>query len=153
VQQALRNIEWQQLSNLFAQQEQQSLLLQFLHPAFPTAHTARLYFRVDPRNKGGRQEDPQTYTLVFLLDFTALGNVRIDATVRGTHIAATIRTPDEAVARFVATHTPVLTTRLHDLGFQAHIDCSAEQHVPMDVEDSFTRLLMADPSRLLDVTT
>jgi hypothetical protein len=153
VHQALRNIEWQQLSNLFAQQEHQALLLQFLHPAFPTAHTARLYFRAAPRNKGSGQEDQQTYTLVFLLDFTALGHVRIDATVRGSHIATTIRTTDEAVTHFVATHTPALITRLHDLGFQAQIACSAEQHVPMEVEDSFTRLLMADPSRLLDVTT
>jgi hypothetical protein len=152
VQQALRNIEFQQLSNLFAQQEHQALLLQFLHPAFPTAHTARLYFRVDPRDKDGRQADQQDYTLVFLLDFTALGHVRIDATVRGSRITATIRTTDEAVTHFIATHTPALATRLHDLGFQAQIDCCVEQHVPLEVEDSFSRLLMADPSRLLDVT-
>jgi hypothetical protein len=103
VRQALRNIELQQLSNLFAQQKHQALL-QFLHPAFPTAHTARLYFRVDPRDKGGRQADQQDYTLVFLLDFTALGHVRIDATVRGPPITATIRTTDEAVTHFIATH-------------------------------------------------
>jgi hypothetical protein len=152
VHQALRNIELQQLSNLFAQQEQQSLLLQFLHPAFPTAHTARLYFRVAPRDKGRRQVDQQNYTLVFLLDFTALGHVRIDATVHETHIAATIRTTDEAVTHFIAMHTPALSARLHDLGFQSQIDCCTEQHVPLEVEDSFTRLLMADPSPLLDVT-
>jgi hypothetical protein len=152
VHQALRNIEFQQLSNLFAQQEQQSLLLQFLHPAFPTAHTARLYFRVDSRDKGGRQADQHDYTLVFLLDFTALGHVRIDATVRGTYIATTIRTTDEAVTHFIAMHTPALSARLHELGFQAQIDCCTEQHVPLEVEDSFSRLLMADPSRLLDVT-
>ena len=153
VQQALRNIEWQQLSNLFAQQEHHSLLLQFLHPAFPTAHTARLFFRVDPGDKGSRQADKHGYTLVFLLAFTALGNIRIDATVRDAQVSGTIRTTDAAVVDFIAAHTPTLVARLQALGFQAELRCSAEEDVPLEVEDAFTRLLMADPSRLVDIKT
>jgi hypothetical protein len=153
VQQALRNIEWQQLANLFAQQEHQSLLLQFLHPAFPTAHTARLYFRVDPRDQGSHQEDTRGYTLVFLLGFTALGHIRIDATMREAQVLGTIRTTDTAVADFMAAQLPTLTARLQALGFQSQLRCAVEADVPLDVEDAFTRLLLADPTRLLDIKT
>jgi hypothetical protein len=151
VQQALHNIEFQQLSNLFAQQENQSLLLQLMHPTFPASHTAKLYFRANPRQSGGSQAESQDYTLVFLLDFTALGNLRIDASVRGPSVSATIRTEDETVADFIVAQTPSLTARLHDLGFQAEIRCCAQETVSLDIDDSLTRVLMAKPSRLLDI--
>lgn len=151
VQQALRNIEFQQLSNLFAHQEHHSLLLQFTHPAFPAAHTARLYFRVDGGESGAHQEAPPHYTLVFLLDFSALGSVRVDATVRGPHVSATIKTADAAVADFITAETPTLTARLHDLGFQAEVRSLAQAQVPLEVDDSLTRLLLATPSGLVDV--
>jgi hypothetical protein len=153
VQHALRNIEFQQLSNLFAHQEHQPLLLQFAHPAFPATHTAKLYFRVDTREQDAQQEAQQNYTLVFLLDFSALGPVRVDATVRGAYVSTTISTTDEAVADFITAQTPDLTARLHNLGFQAEVRCSAQTQVPLDVEDSLTRLLVAEPSRLVDVKT
>jgi hypothetical protein len=149
VQQALQNIEFQQLSNLFAHQEHQSLLLQFVHPDSPASHTAKLYFRTNPRH--ANQEETQDYMLVFLLDFTALGRVRVDATVRGSYVSATIRTQDESVAHFMTAQLPTLTARLHDLGFQAEVDCCAQETVPLDIDDSLTRLLIADPSKLLDV--
>jgi hypothetical protein len=153
VQQALRNIEFQQLSNLFAHQEHQPLLLQFAHPASPAAHTAKLYFRVNTREQNAQQDAPQNYTLVFLLDFSALGPVRVDATVRGAYVSTTISTADEAVADFITAQTPDLTARLHDLGFLAEVRCSAQAQVPLDVDDSLTRLLVAEPSRLVDVKT
>jgi len=153
VQQALRNIEFQQLSNLFAHQEHQPLLLQFAHPDSPAAHTAKLYFRVDTREQDAQQEAQQNYTLVFVLDFSALGPVRVDATVRGAYVSTTISTADEAVADFITAQTPDLTARLHDLGFQAEVRCSAQAQVPLDVDDSLTRLLVAEPSRLVDVKT
>jgi Flagellar hook-length control protein FliK len=87
-----------------------------------------------------------------VLDFTALGALRIDATVRGTHLAATLRTTAAAVAQLIDAQTPGLTARLQELGFQAAVHCRAEDKVPIDVEDSFTRVLIADASRLLDVT-
>jgi hypothetical protein len=153
VQQALRNIEFQQLSNLFAHQQHQPLLLQFAHPAFPAAHTAKLYFRVDTREQDAQQDAQQNYTLVFLLDFSALGPVRVDATVRGAYVSTTISTTDEAVADFITAQTPDLTARLHALGFQAEVRCSAQVQVSLDVDDSLTRLLVAEPSRLVDVKT
>ena len=152
VQQALRNIEFHQLSNLFAQQEQQSLLLQFLHPMFRDSHTAKLYVRKDGQQQEGGQRARQDYTLVFLLDLTALGNVRIDATVRGPIVSATIRTAHETVGQFVTAHLSTLTARLHSLGFSSDLHCCVEAQVPMDVDDALTRVLVRDASRLVDIT-
>jgi hypothetical protein len=153
VQQALQNIEFHQLANLFAQQENQSLLLQFLHPALPFSHTARLYFRANSQQKEGHGEAPQQdYTVVFLLHFTALGTVRIDATVQGASVAASIKTEDQTVATFMADQAPSLIERLRHLGFQADIQCCVQEHVPMDLDDALTRWLIQDPSRLLDIT-
>jgi Flagellar hook-length control protein FliK len=153
VQQALQTIEFQQLANLFAHQEHQSLLLQFMHPSFATSHTAQLYCRVDPSDASTPPDESRGYTLVFLLDFTSLGPIRIDAVVRQAHITATISTAEAAVADFITTHTPLLRARLQALGWQAEVHCRAQEEVPLEVEDTFSRLLMAEPSRLLDVTT
>jgi hypothetical protein len=153
VQQALQTIEFQQLTNLFAQQEHQLLSLQFMHPSFLASHTAQLYFRVEPHAAEAQPDEPQSYSVVFLLDLTALGQLRIDATVRQAHITATIRTTDEAVAAFLTTHTPALAIRLRELGLHAQVQCRAQEDVPLAVEDTFTRLLMAEPSHLLDITT
>ncbi|MEE8302815.1 MAG: hypothetical protein V3S24_10310 [Candidatus Tectomicrobia bacterium] len=150
VQQALQNIEFQQLANLFAHQEDQFLLLQFVHPAFPESHTAQLFFRANHKSKRANRGETEDYTLVFLLDFTALGNIRIDATVQGPQVWATIRTEDEAVAHFIAAQTSSLTNRLQELGFQTEISCCAQETVSLDVDDSLTRLLMVDPSHLVD---
>lgn len=152
VQHALQNIEYQQLANLFAHQEDQSLLLQFLHPAFPTTQTAKLYFRANHQQQGALQDGPQDYTLVFLLDFTALGPIRIDATVHDASVTATIRTEDETVAAFLTAQSPSLNARLHEIGFQADVRCWVQKQVPLDIDDSLTRLLMKDPSRVLDIT-
>jgi len=153
VQQALQSLEFQQLANVFAQQEHQALLLQFLHPSLAGSHTARLYVRTDPGNapEAGHGETPG-YTLVFLLDFTALGPVRLDATVRGSHIAATLRTAQTAVADFMTAQTPELITRLQALGFEAAIHCRVEEQVPFEIEDTLTRVLRTDHSHLLDFT-
>jgi hypothetical protein len=152
-QQALQTIEFQQLANLFAQQEHQALLLQFMHPSLATSHTAQLYFRVDPGDAGTPPAESWGYTLVFLLDFTSLGQIRIDAVVRQAQITATIRTTAAAVAEFISTHTPALRARLQALGYQAEVRCRAQEAVSLEVEDTFSRLLMAESSRLLDVLT
>ncbi|MCZ6873692.1 MAG: hypothetical protein O7G88_09205 [bacterium] len=151
VQQAIQNIEFQQLANLFAQQEHQFLLLQVAHPALLASHTAKLFFRAKNRSKGNSQVETQDYTLVFLLDFSALGNIRIDAMVHGQQVVATIKTEDETVAHFIRKQTDVLTVCLQNLGFHAEISCRAQETVVLDVDDSLTRVLMVDPSQLVDI--
>jgi hypothetical protein len=153
VQQALQTIEFQQLANLFAHQEHQPLLLQFMHPALSMSHTAQVYFRVDPEDDSPEAATPRSYTLVFLLDLTSLGHIRVDATVRPAHLSATISTTTAAVAEFITSHTPALSARLQELGFHTDVHCRAQADLPLQVEDTFSRLLMAAPSHLLDVTT
>lgn len=152
VHQALRNIEFHQLANVFALQEQQSLLLQFVHPMFGDSHTAKLYVRQDAQEQTGSQPGGHDYTLVFLLDLTAVGPVRIDASVRGNAVSATIRTPHDRVAQFIAPRLASLTASLQHLGFTSDLQCRVEAQVPMDIDDSLTRVLVRDTSRLVDVT-
>jgi hypothetical protein len=151
VRQGLQNIELQQLTNLVAHAEQQPLLLQLTHPLFATAHTAQLYVRNHAKGRHGQQASRQDYTLVLLLDFTMLGPLRVDATVRNSQITATIRVTESGVADFIATQLADLTSRLHNCGFQAHITCSVQTHVSLDVDDSLTRLLLPDASTLVDI--
>lgn len=152
VQHALCSIEFQQLANLFAQQEQQALLWPLLHASLTEPHTARLYVHDHARDARAPQDTPRHVTLVLLLQLTQLGALRVDATVHGTYLTATLRTPEPHVAAFLAAQVPALTARLHDLGFQAAIQCHADANVPFDVEDTFTRVLLATPSHLLDIS-
>ena len=151
VRQGLQTIELQQLTNLVAHEEQQPLLLPLTHPLFATAQTAQLYVRNNATGRRGQHTQHQDYTLVLLLDFTMLGPLRVDATVRDTQVTATISVEKSAVADFITTQLADLTARLHASGFQAHITCRVQTNVSMDVDDNLTRLLLPDSSRLVDI--
>lgn len=151
VKQGLQNIELQQLTNVVAHEEHQPLLLQLTHPLFATAKTAQLYIRNNAKQRRDTQTGQQDYTLVLLLDFTALGPLRVDATVRHAEVSATIKVEETAVADFITAQLADLASGLHEVGFQAHITCCVEDNVPLDVDDSLTRLLLSHPFSLVDI--
>lgn len=152
VQRSMQNIELQQLSNVFAHDAHEPILLQLTHPMFATAQTAQLYVRNNASQQQAQQhQGRQDYTLVFLLDFTELGALRVDASVHDSQVQATINVEQQAAADFVAAHLPALTARLHDLGFQAHVDCCTHDKVPREVDDTLTRLPLPEASRLVDI--
>jgi hypothetical protein len=151
VRRGLQTIELQQLTNLVAHEERQPLLLQLTHPLFAAAQTAQLYVRNNATGHRGQDAQHQDYTLVLLLDFTTLGPLRVDATVRDTQVTATLSVTEPAVADFITSQLADLTARLHDRGFQAHVTCRVQTNVSMDVDDNLTRLLLPDSSRLVDI--
>jgi flagellar hook-length control protein FliK len=151
VQRSIQNIELQQLSNLFAHAEHQPILLQLTHPMFAAAYTAQLYVRNNASQQQAQHQGRQDYTLVFLLDFTELGALRVDASVRDSQVQATINVEQQAAADFVAAHLPDLTARLHALGFQAHVDCCTHEKVSREVDATLTRLPIPEASRLVDI--
>ncbi len=151
VQRGIQNIELQQLSNVFAHEEHQPILLQLTHPMFAVAQTAQLYVRNNASQQQSQPQGRQDYTLVFLLDFTELGALRVDASVRDSQVQATINVEQPAAADFVASHLSDLTARLHDLGFQAHVDCCTHDKITREVDDTLTRLPIPEASRLVDI--
>lgn len=153
VKQAVDSLEHQQLSNQFARQKQDPILIQIPDPFSPETKTAKLYIRGDAEGEGGARKDKKDVNLVFLLDLTALGNLRVDAKLREKDLSAKISVEDNAVADFIANRVQKLESRLREIGFNASVTCCFKEKVETEVEENLKRELMRDPSRLVDIET
>lgn len=153
VKQAANSIELQQLSNQFAKQENHPILIQIPDPFSPGTKTARLYIRRDEQGKGKKQGEKKDFNLVFLLNLTHLGNLRVDAKLHDNDVTAKITTQNKAVADFIGANTSKLESRLKEAGFNAAVTSGFKEKMEMEVEEDLERILINEPSRLVDIRT
>ncbi len=129
---AVDALEFQQLSNQFALQEHQPLVLPLVHPFASPAQTTQLTIRCDGGKEGRPSADQEHYTVALSLELTALGPLHIAATVHGSAVSATLQVEDPAVAEFLRAATPELVVQLRAFGLQAHVTCDVQAHVARD---------------------
>ena len=154
IRQAIQNIEFQQLSNQYSKQENYPLLLQIPHSFFGEGETVKIYIR-DYRNyqKENNKNEADVFNLVFLLDLSALGNLRIDSRVNQTSISINIFGQSTDVIDFINQRTPELEVRLKELGFQVTISGQVQDQVDMEVPDILSNLLVNASFNLVDIKT
>tara|TARA_B100000686_G_C16802828_1_gene987390 strand:+ start:1902 stop:3380 length:1479 start_codon:yes stop_codon:yes gene_type:complete len=154
VKMAADNIEFQQLSNQYSRQEQQSVLIQIPDPFYPENRTAKLYFRCEGENSEKRSKSSENkYNLVFLLNLSAIGNLRIDTGMRGNIVSSNIGSDNEHVVKFITANISRLKKQLKMIGYQADISCSLHESAAMDVENKLERKLIKDSTHLVDLKT
>ena len=147
------NIEFQQLSNQFARQDNNPILIQIPDPFSPETRTAKLYVREDQTGEGAKKGEKTNFHLVFLLNLSGLGNLRIDAKMNRSDVAAKITAEEKAVADYIAGQLPRLESRLKEMGFDAAITAAVEETIAMDAGENLTRMLIDEPARLVDIKT
>ena len=83
VNQAVSNIELQQLVHHFSKEEQHPLLLQLPENLLGEEDRFKIYILPDQQEEAGSKPDPEnkTFNLVFLLNLSALGDLRIETKV------------------------------------------------------------------------
>ena len=150
---AVENIELQQLTNQFARQENQPILLQIPDP-FMIGKTVNLYLRrSENEGKGKGNKNNDDVLLVFLLELSALGNLRVDAKMNKESISVRIDVENQNVAQFIDGNLKDFCSRLGDLGFEVNASCCVVRNIDGELDKQLNQLLICDPDRLVDLTT
>ncbi|MFQ5444073.1 MAG: flagellar hook-length control protein FliK, partial [Nitrospinales bacterium] len=149
---ATNNIELQQLTNQFAKQENNPVLIQLPNPFSPNNDSVKLYVRNDSEGKK-KGSEKSAYHLTLLLDLTTLGNLRTDAKIKGTNVSVKIQVESQMVADFIGRSIPEIKNRLSEIGFTSTVSCNAREKVCQEVGVDLDRLLIDEPSRLVDIKT
>ncbi len=151
---AIENIELTQLSNHLSRQENQPVLLQIPGVPFAEDKTLKLYFKPEEGGKGASGEKKEgEYSLVFLLDFTALGSLRMDAKISQNKLAVNISAENRESAAFINKHLPLLKTKLEELGYEVDATCCEQKKEAMEIEDPLARLMIDNHTSLVDIKT
>ena len=150
---AIENIELQQLTNQFARQENQPIVLQIPDP-FITGKTVNLYLRrPDEEEKGKGKKSNDDVLLVFLLELSALGNLRVDAKMNKESISVRIDVENQDVAEFIDSNLKDFCACLGDLGLDVKASCSFVRNIDGELDRQLNQLLKYDSDRLVDLTT
>ena len=154
ISQAADNIELNQLTQQFSKQENQPVLVQIPNPFGSGDKTVKLYIRNlsdGPNEKKQGQE--QQYNLVFLLELSSLGAIRVDTLVRDDQVAVKISVESESLACFIEHHSPVFQKSMDQLGYKVTLSCCVKSVQEMEIKDEIQQLLVDRVSRLVDVKT
>ena len=150
---AVGNIELQQLTNQVSRQEGQPIVLQNPDP-FMIGKTINLYARhVDDEGKGKSNKGNDSVLLVFLLELSALGNLRVDAKMNKESISVRIDVENQDIAQFIDGNLKEFCARLGELGFEVNASCSVVRKIEDNLSNQLNQLLIDDSKRLVDLTT
>ena len=147
------SVEFQQLSNQFAKQDNNPILIQIPDPFSLETKTAKLYIRNEGEGDGRIEGEKTAYNLVFLLNLTALGNLRVDAKTNQNKLVASINVEEKSIADFINTQTQKLESRLGEIGFNAEVTTTVQKKINMEIDKSLNQLLIDEPTRLVDIKT
>ncbi len=152
--QAVDNIELHQLTNQLAKQEGQPLLLQIPNPYANGDPTIKLYVRPSEDEEDGHKgKSKKNYHLVFLLNLSNLGNLRVDSQVTQSQLSLKMTVENQPIADFVNSHSQDFKSRLEELGFEAELSCCVQEEIDMSPHIDLPEILMKNELQLIDVTT
>ena len=147
------NIELQQLSNQLSKQEHNPLVLQIPDPLSPETKTAKLFIREGEGNGDGKKEEKNDFHMVFLLNLSLIGDIRIDAKLNGKKISADFTSEDKNVVDLIGMGKEDLRGKFDKLGFSASIKASQKDKLTIEMENSIEEVLKEVPLRLVDIKT
>ncbi len=152
VRRAVDNIELNQLTNQFARHEGQPIVLQIPDP-FIIGKTINLYLRGIDDEGYTNSKDNNGVLLVFFLDMSALGSLRVDVKMKKESISIKIDVENPDISKFISCNLKDLCSKLESLGFSANVSCRVVSKIEDNLGDKLNQLLVADKKRLVDLTT
>ncbi len=155
VNQAVSNIELQQLTHHFAKEEQHPLLLQLPENLLGEEDRFKIYIFPDQREDAGRESDfhNRIFNLVFLLNLSALGDLRIETKIFKDEISIHITGSNSDAVQFIQAHVPELEDLFQEVGFSISVTSQHQTEVSMEVPDSLGQLLIDTPLQMVDLKT
>mgnify|MGYP003980313523 FL=1 len=153
VRRAVDNIELQQVTNQVLRQEGQPILLQIPDP-FMIGKTINLYLKKNDSNGEGKNDkDNVDVLLVFLLNLSALGNLRVDAKMNKELISIKIDVESQDIANFIDSHLKEFSAGLEEMGFEVNASCFVVRKIVDNLGQNMSQLLISNSERLVDLTT
>ena len=150
---AVDNIELQQLTNQLSRQENQPITLQIPDP-FMIGKTINLYIRQsEDKSKNKENKENKSVLLVFFLELSALGNLRVDAKINNQAICLRIDVENSNIAKFVENSLKDFCSSLDDLGFEVNASCGVVANIDKELESKLNPLLISETNRLVDLRT
>jgi hypothetical protein len=120
----LKNIELQQYLNLLTKETGDFYLLQIPVTLSQTIETIDLYL-YNQREKSGKKEKKDRFTLVFELNLKGLGGLKVVTLVADKKILCRVMAAEENIAEFIQLLLPQLKDRLENLGYRVEaMSCS-----------------------------
>jgi hypothetical protein len=129
---ALQNIELNQLLNSSVRERegvaQNQLLFQLPFFEGLNAQTARVYIKPKPDDAAGnKKKDASQSSMVFMLDMSNLGPVRVDVSVGASSVTGSVYVLNDAVARFVKDSLPLILQPLKESGYDARFEVATAE--------------------------
>jgi Flagellar hook-length control protein FliK len=155
VNQAVSNIELQQLTHHFSKQEQHPLLLQLPENLLSEEDRFKVYILPDQREGAGQKPDSadRNFNLVFLLNLSSLGDLRIETKLVKEDISIHIAGSNSDAIQFIQAHVPELEDVFQEEGFTISVSSRHQPEVSMEVPDSLGQLLIDTPLQMVDLKT
>jgi hypothetical protein len=155
VNQAVSNIELQQLTHHFSKEEHHPLLLQLPENLLGEEDRFKIYILSDQRGGDGSGPDFQNriFNLVFLLNLSALGDLRIETRMFKDEISIQIAGSNSSAIQFIEAHVSELEDLFQDEGFSISVTSRHQTDISMEVPDSLGQLLVDTPLQMVDLKT
>jgi len=155
VNQAVGNIELHQLTHHFSKEAQHPLLLQLPENFLSEEDRFKIYILPDQREGAGQKSDSHNriFNLVFLLNLSTLGDLRIETKLFRDDISINITGANSDAVRFIQAHVSELEDLFQEEGFTISVSSRHQAEVSMEVPDSLGKLLIDTPLQMVDLKT
>lgn len=155
VNQAVSNIELQQLTHHFSKEEHYPLLLQLPENYSGEEDRIRIYILPDQKKDDSREADGhgRVFNLVFLLNLSALGDLKIETKVFKDEISIHIAGSNSNAIHFIKEHVSELEDLFQDEGYSVSVTSRLQVDIEMEVPDSLGQLLIDTPLQMVDLKT
>ena len=149
---AVDNVELHQLTNQLARQENQPIVIQIPDP-INFGKTIKVYIKPTEDSEENSKKEKDGVLLVFFLNMSVLGNLRVDAQVLKESISIKIKVENNDVAKFIDSKLVEFSSNLKDLGCTVNATCSTIPIIEDDIASELNQLIINDDKRLVDLTT
>jgi hypothetical protein len=150
---SIDSIELNQLSSRVATQENQPLVLQIPNPLSPSEKSINLFIYEDSEGgQDGKKGDKEVYNIAFLLNLSALGNIKINAKVGPKSLAVRMEVEQDDVSDFIRNNSPEFEQHMEKKDLNTTVECLTREEVT-PIKDNLIELLVSQNTSLLSVKT
>ncbi len=146
-------IEFQQLANQFARQENQPISLQIPYLVNGEGKTLQIHIKRDQKGGSEQNLEKQGFHMVFLLNMTALGDLKIDTFIKDSAVSIKFFSASQKIVDFIQMNGGQLKDQLNEIGIQAEVSSSLQSKSELAVEDPLNDVMVKKFSRLVDIQT
>ncbi len=150
----IQNLDIHQLTQIVARQENHPMSLMIPNMLEPQGRPIKIFYKEDEGDgKGSKTGDKGKYTLVFFLEMSQLGNVRLDARVQDKKLGLNIAVENEAVLSFIKTGFEYFRDQLNEMGFESEITGQINPEKIHEPIEEFPDGVLKSLNSLVDVRT